>query len=579
MTLRKGFLMAWVLLVFTLSACQPEADSKPLDATVAADPAVLIHNARIYTFDEANSMIDNGALVFSAEGSILALGESDAMMAAYSNAQSHDMQGRTILPGLIDAHGHLAGTTGYAASLTQANLVGAESKQEVLQRLRDFEATLGEEDWLVGFGWDQNDWPEKEFPSRADLDKDFADRPVWLERIDGHAAWVNSAALSVADRDFSGDWNPQGGDIHRDANQQATGIFIDQAMSFVGQQVPPVTPERLDSAMDQAISNLLAVGITSVHDMGINRQAIESLQSLIKSGRLPIRVYAFADGLNETMDWLCKSGFVNDPSGFLVMRGVKLYGDGALGSRGAALLSDYTDEPGNSGLIFNDDATVRSHVSQALSCGLQVAIHAIGDRANRQALDAFEAGLSEYPDNEGRHRIEHVQILAPEDIPRLAQWGIIASMQPTHATSDMYWAEERLGIDRARAGAYVWRSLADADAHLALGSDFPVENINPMHGIFAAVSRQDLKQWPQNGWFPEQALNRIEAIRGFTIGAAYAAFMEQEVGSLEPGKKADFIVLDQNIMQVAVEDIPGLQVLQTWVNGKKVFDLGEKQTN
>lgn len=530
----------------------------------------LVHSARIYAFDPGLTLVEDGALAISEDGAILTIGQTEPMQAMFPGAEQIDLQGQTVLPGLIDAHGHLAGPGGYAASLTEANLVGTTSKPEILARLQEFAATLGPEDWLEGFGWDQNDWPESDFPSRADLDAAFSDRPVWLIRIDGHAGWANSAALAQADRDFSGGWNPQGGLIHRDVSGAATGILIDNAMALVDDHVPPLSPERLDKALDLAIETLLGFGLTGVHDVGLSRADMQSLQDRIATNRLPLRIYAMADGVGGTLDWLCDEGPFVDPSGRLEMRAVKLYADGALGSRGAALLDDYSDEPGNRGLLFNEDAVLREHIRRTLSCGLQAGIHAIGDGGNRQVLDAFAALGGEFPDNPGRHRIEHVQVLAPSDIPRLAQLGVIASMQPTHATSDMYWVEKRLGAERVK-GAYAWRSLLDNGAKLAFGSDFPVEAANPMLGIYAAVSRRDLKGWPEGGWHAEQKLSREEAIQAFTLGAAYAAFMEDRVGSLETGKRADFIVLDRDPLRVPEAEIPQVRVLQTWVDGVRVF--------
>jgi len=277
-----------------------------------------------------------------------------------------------------------------------------------------------------------------------------------------------------------------------------------------------------------------------------------------------------ADGMQETASWLCENGPLNDASGRLVMRSVKLYADGALGSRGAALLEDYSDEAGNKGLMLISGDELAAALRKVFSCGLQAGVHAIGDAANRQVLDAYQNTLVEFPDDPGRHRIEHAQILHPDDIPRFAELGIIAAMQPTHATSDMYWADERLGPQRL-SGAYAWQSLLDSGARLAFGSDFPVEEVNPMLGIHAAVTRQDLQGWPEGGWQSQERISRQDAIRAFTLDAAYAAFMEQQVGSLETGKRADFIVLERDIMQIPAEEIPGIQVLETWVDGERVF--------
>ena len=555
-------------LCCVLLACQPDRESASESNTNEAVPAhLLLYNARIYTFDAGSTVIGPGAIAVSDRGEIVAIGESEPMVRAYPAAEKFNLQGKTLLPGLIDSHGHLHNL---AVSYTRANLVGTASKAEVMGRLREFGQGLPSGEWLLGRGWDQNDWPEAAFPGKRDLDAEFPDRPLWLTRIDGHAAWANSVALAQADRDFSGDWQPQGGFIHRDENGAATGIFVDGAMSLVESVIPATSGEIIEASLDLATRNLASLGLTGVHDPGVDRSVIELYGRKIRQGKFPLRVYAMADGMGDTLDWLCANGPVHDPSGKLQMRSVKLYADGALGSRGAALLADYSDDPGNRGLLFAGQQLMEEQLRRAISCGLQVGIHAIGDAANRQALDAYQSIMPEFPDNAGRHRIEHAQTLHADDIPRFAQLGIIAAMQPTHASSDMYWAVDRLGEERSR-GAYAWRSLLESSAILSFGSDFPVEQVNPMLGIYAAVTRQDLNGWPDAGWFPGQRLSREEAIRAFTLDAAYAAFMENETGSIEIGKRADFIVLDRDIMQVPVEQIPQIKVEQTWLDGELVF--------
>ncbi len=526
---------------------------------------ILIHNARIYTMDQGFSTAE--AMLFDSSGRILNVGGQQAMLDAFPDARHIDLNGKTVIPGLIDSHAHLYGL---AISLSQARLRDTASKEEVIESLREHEQHLSEGDWLLGQGWDQNDWPLKEFPSRQYLDQVFPDRPVWLHRIDGHAGWANSLALAMADKDLSGDWQPQGGFIHRDGDGQATGILIDGAMALVQKAVPEISKELLQASVDLALQNMISLGLTGVHDMGINHAVLELYQQRISAGQFPARVYAFTDGAGETLDWLCGNGAVEDDSGRLYMRAVKLYIDGAMGSRGAALLADYSDDAGNSGLLFMSPEELEASIKKALACGFQVGVHAIGDRGNRVALDALESAIQQYPQNPGRHRVEHAQTLTVVDIPRFAKLDIISAMQPTHATSDMYWVEDRLGPQRV-SYAYTWRSLLDSGARLALGSDFPVEQVNPMLGIYAAVTRQDLQGWPQGGWYPQENLSREEAVRGFTLDAAYAGFMEKSVGSLEPGKRADFIVLHQNIFDVEVSEIVRTRVLQTWLDGELVW--------
>jgi len=556
-SMRKLFV---AILCLAITACGEQAGVEKRVIT-------MVTNARIYTFDKGNTTIPYGAIAFDRTGEIVGIGENDSMRTAFPDARQIDVQGKTVLPGLIDSHGHLHGL---AVSFTQANLVGARSKEEVINRLREFEVNLPEGEWLLGRGWDQNDWPEQAFPNRGDLDAEFPDRPVWLRRIDGHAAWANSMAIAQADGDLTGDWQREGGFIHRSPDGKPTGIFVDGAMKYIDKTVPETSAELIDAALDIATSTLISLGLTGVHDPGIDRQIVELYQRKIKQGSFPLRVYAMADGMNETTEWLCDEGPLNDPSGRLVMRSVKLYADGALGSRGAALLQDYSDEPGNRGLMFISAGEMEAALRQVFSCGLQAGVHAIGDAANRQVLDAYEQALAEYPDNPGRHRMEHAQILNRDDIPRFEELGVIAAMQPTHATSDMYWAGERLGPQRL-AGAYAWQSLLDSGAVLAFGSDFPVEEVNPMLGIYAAVSRQDTAGWPEGGWQVQERISREDAIRAFTLDAAYAGFMEQQIGSLETGKRADFIVLQEDVLRIPVEMIPEIQVLQTWLNGEQVF--------
>ena len=575
--IKKILILLSLILVAACNAeTPPQADNPPKvisppQETEGLTPGtqqlekILIHNAKIYTMDLGFSTAD--AILFDTSGRIHNVGGEEAMLEAFPDARQIDLDGKTIIPGLIDSHAHLHGL---ALSLSQAQLRDTASKDEVIQRLREQEQHLADGDWLLGRGWDQNDWEVKEFPSKADLDSAFPERPVWLRRIDGHAGWANSAALAMADQDLSGDWQPQGGFIYRDADGQASGVLVDGAMELVEKAVPEISRELLQASLGLALKQMLSLGLTGVHDMGVNRSILEMYQQFIGSGQFPTRVYAFTDGAGETLDWLCANGAIEDASGRLHMRAVKLYIDGAMGSRGAALLADYSDDSGNAGLLFMSPDELEAQVEKAMACGLQVGIHAIGDRGNRVALDAFQSALQKHPDNPGRHRVEHAQTLTATDIPRFAELGVIAAMQPTHATSDMYWVGDRLGAERV-VYAYAWRSLLDSGARLVLGSDFPVEQVNPMLGIHAAVTREDTKGWPPGGWYPQEKLSREEAVRGFTLDAAYAGFMEKTVGSLESGKRADFIVLDRNVFEIEAADIADVKVLQTWLDGELVY--------
>ncbi len=522
-----------------------------------------IVNARIHTLDDERTGVE--AMAWDERGRIVYLGDAPGMTDAHPDIEPKDLGGHTVLPGLIDAHGHVMGL---GLARLQADLVGAGSVDEVIERLKAHAEDLPEEAWLTGRGWDQTRWESREFPSAVDLDEAFPDRPVYLVRIDGHAAWVNSAAMGHATEDLSGDWQPQGGSIHRDDDEKPTGILIDTAMPFVADAMPEPSGEERELALDLALAEIARHGLTGVHDAGTSLADFRQLRQRDQAGELSVRIHALADGDAEMLAWLCDNGPHN--GGRLNARAVKLYTDGALGSRGAAMLADYSDDPGNRGLLFHSDEELRGLVDHVMGCGLQLGIHAIGDAANRQVIDALAAVGSEHPDNPGRHRIEHVQIIAVDDIPRMAEHDIIASMQPIHATSDMRWAQDRVGSDRLD-GAYAWQRIVDAGVHLALGSDFPVEPVNPWLGIHAAVTRQDQDGNPEGGWLPDQRLSVDEALRGFTIDAAYAGFAEADTGSLEVGKYADFIVINADPHEIDSSELSGIEVLKTVVGGELVF--------
>lgn len=536
-----------------------------LSATAHAQADLVVHSAAIYTVDAERPRAEALAV---RDGRILMVGSDDEVLGAYPDAPRLDAEGQTILPGLIDAHAHLMGL---GESRMQVDLVGTASKAEVLERLRDFALALPDAAWLTGRGWDQNDWPEQQFPTRVDLDAAFPERPVWLNRIDGHAAWANTAALRAAglDRIRQAD-DPEGGKIVRDVEGEPTGVFVDAAMELVGQAVPPMTDEQADEALRRALEATARYGLTGVHDAGADLATIRRYRQAIDEGRFPLRVYAMIGGLGETFDHFCEEGPLFDYEGRLGVRSVKFYIDGALGSRGAALLEPYSDDPGNRGLLIVQPDTFRNRVQRAMECGLQVNTHAIGDRGNRVVLDAYEAVLQTTGETVGRHRIEHAQIVAPEDLPRFAELDVVASVQPTHATSDMPWAEDRVGPERIR-GAYAWRTLLESGARLSFGSDFPVEHVDPLLGFYAAVTRQDASGEPEGGWLSEERVTREEALRAFTLDAAYAAFMEDEVGSLSPGKRADFVLLDRDVMAIPASQILEAQVVATYLDGEAIY--------
>jgi len=530
----------------------------------SASAQSLIENVRIHALDAEQQVHD--AMVWDEGGRILALGDRASLRARYPAARVIDGDGANAIPGLIDAHAHLM-NLGY--SLMSADLVGASSKDEIVERLRRFEAGLPEGAWLTGRGWDQNRWPEAEFPTAADLDAAFPARPVWLRRVDGHAGWANSAALRLATEDLSGDWQPEGGLILRQ-DGAAAGVFIDAAMRLIEAQVPPRSEAEREAAFERALQRAISLGLTGVHDMGVSLADLVLYRRFADAGRLPLRISAYADGDRHALAALCAFGPLQHRSGRLQMRGVKLYADGALGSRGAALIADYSDDPGNRGLLVTAPDALEAAMRKARDCGVQVAAHAIGDRGNRIVLDTMQRVLGDAVGSEHRWRVEHAQVVSLDDIPRFAALGVLASMQPTHATSDMPWAEARVGPERIR-GAYAWQRLKAAGARLPLGSDFPVESVDPRLGLYAAVSRQDEHGHPEGGWYADQRMGLLEALRGFTSEATYAGFSEADVGRLAPGQRADFLLLDADPFALEAPDLMRLPIRSTWVDGRPVF--------
>lgn len=549
----RGFKRSLMALALTML-------SMPLAAEVT-----VLSAAKIHTMDHAHPRAQ--ALAFDDAGAILALGDTAALLKQFPKAVRLDVGNATVIPGLIDAHGHVS-NLGWA--LMRADLIGAHSKAEVLRRLQQFARDLPAGAWLEGRGWDQNQWPEKQFPTAADLDAAFPDRPVWLRRVDGHAAWGNSAAMRALKRDLSGDWQPEGGKILRDGKGHPTGVFIDNAMQLIDAIVPAMDDAMSERSLELGMKAAVEHGLTGVHDAGVSLAELKRYQRLADRGAIPLRVSAMADGNGAALEWLCTAGLYAHPSGRLEMRMVKIFTDGALGSRGAAMLADYSDDHGNRGLMRISPKELQTTVDKARRCNVQAASHAIGDRGNRDVLDAYAKALGDNSSKDHRWRIEHAQVLASADLPRLASMGVIASMQPTHATSDMPWAEDRVGPERI-VGAYAWRQLRDSGARLALGSDFPVESVDPRLGLYAAVTRADGEGLPVGGWRPEEKLTAFEALRGFTLDAAYAGFAEARVGSLAPGKRADFVVLAEDPLAVAPAALRTLTVQATYVDGRAVY--------
>jgi predicted amidohydrolase YtcJ len=501
--------------------------------------------------------------IFVVEGTIREVGPADRLRSAHPDARVVDASGATILPGLTDAHGHLYGL---GLSLDVVRLAGTASFDEVLARVRQRAASAKPGEWIVGRGWDQNDWPVKEFPTAAMIDAAVRDNPVFLERIDGHAGVVNSAALRAAGVTAATP-DPEGGKIVRDASGHPTGVFIDAASSLVEAKIPQPSAEQRKARVLAAAQAIAATGLTEMHDAGVDATTITAVKELIDEKRFPIRVYAMLGDNAQLLDTWFEQGPLLNYGGRLTVRAVKLYADGALGSRGAALLAPYSDDPGNSGLMVSKPEHLEEVARRGHAAGFQMNAHAIGDRGVRNVIEAYaKAGVAA----KDRFRIEHLQVIAPEDVPRLVQHGIIASMQPTHATSDMYWAEKRVGPERIK-GAYAWRTVLNAGGRLALGSDFPVEEVNPFFGIYAAVTRQDQKGWPEGGWYPDQRLTLAEAIRGFTLDAAYAAFEEGSRGTIEPGKLADLTIVEGDLFAMPATELYKAKVRYTVVGGEVVF--------
>jgi len=536
-------------------------------AGLSAHAQTVIENANGYTLNSKGELVQFTALAFDAQGKIVAVGSAADVSAKLPGARRVDMGGKTLLPGLIDAHGHVFGL---GQMLTQLDLSQTTSLDGALKAIADYSRANAGQGWLRGRGWNQENWKLGRFPTAADADTVVSDRPVWFERVDGHAGWANSRALAAAGiTDKTPD--PAGGKIVRDANGKATGVLVDAAQELVAKVLPAQTEAEGRVVLDRALGALAKVGVTSTHDAGLGVAEDRLYRAYADGGKLTARIYGMIGGTQDDFDALAKNGplktYGND---MYALRAVKLYSDGALGSRGAALIQPYSDEPHSHGLLFYNTAQMDAMMKKAMARGYQVNVHAIGDAGNHQILDIYQKELAATKSAAQRHRIEHAQVVTQADIVRFKTLGIIPSMQPTHATSDKNMAETRVGHERME-GAYAWRSFLHQGSRIACGSDFPVESPNPFFGIHAAVTRQDASGQPIAGWYPNQAMSLKEAFRCFTLDAAYAGHAENSLGSLEPGKWADFIVVDRDLFKMPTYDIYKTGVLQTWVGGKQVY--------
>ena len=534
-----------------------------LAAPVAAHADALIDNVNGMTLDEKGHVVRFTGLMMNREGKISLVLTRDQKRPKKVDWKI-DMGGKTLVPGMIDGHGHVMGL---GVQLLRLDLSATSSLDEALGKIRAY-AAANPSKWIVGGGWNQERWKLGRFPTAAELDSAVGNRPVWLERVDGHAGWANSRAIAAGSV-TAATKDPNGGRIERAAGGKPAGVFVDGAMDLVTKNIPAPTPREQNAAFLAAQDKLLSLGVTTAADMGTSVPDWLTYRRMGDLGQLKVRILSYASGVETA---LAVAGQGPTPwlyADRLRMGGIKLYDDGALGSRGAWLKADYADAPGNKGLPFLTDDQLLNSMTRGSMDGFQIAVHAIGDRANQQVLDAIEV-LSETYKGDRRWRIEHAQIVDPKDLPRFGKFGTIASMQPVHQTSDMHMAETRLGAARLD-GAYAWRSMLQNGAKLAFGSDFPVESPDPWAGWAASFTRQDASGQPFGGWRPQEAVTREQGWAAFTTGAAYAGFAEDRIGRIAVGMRADFLIVDRDPLLAAPNDLRATQVIQTWVGGERVW--------
>lgn len=540
-----------------------------LAAQTGPEPAdLLLTGGVVHTADAAQPR----AQAVAVRGDRIVFVGSAAEAELYRGPQTRVMQlgGRTLVPGFVDSHGHFAA---YGSALRIVDAAGVRSFEEIVRRVVDRAGTTAEGGWIEGRGWDQNLWADTRFPTHDALSAAVPAHPVALTRVDGHALLANRRAMELAGvtRDTP---DPSGGVIVRDPGTgEPTGVFVDAAMVLIRRVIPPASREEVREGILRAQRELNRVGLTMIHDAGVGIPTLDLYESMAAAGELSVRNHVMLAGSAGTIDEIVRRGARANIDGrhFLSARAIKVSIDGALGSRGAALLEPYSDDPGNTGLLLVSPEELDGIARRALASGFQLNVHAIGDRGNRLVLDVFERALADRPVADHRFRVEHAQILHRFDIPRFARLGVIPSMQAIHQSSDMPWAEARLGWTRL-LGAYAWRSLLETGVTIPGGSDFPVESPDPILSFHSAVSRQNQEGWPVGGWFPEQRMGREEALLHMTLWGARAAFMEDQTGSITPGKLADLVVLSQDLMEVPFERIPDTRVEMTVVGGKVVFE-------
>jgi hypothetical protein len=538
--------MPLVLVSLVLFSCHSK---QPAD--------LIVYHGKVYTVDSVYSRAEAFAV---RDGKILAVGTDEKIRGDYASEHMIDAGGKPVYPGFIDAHSHFVR---YGEFLFTALLYGSTSFEEVADRVKKFADAHPGQAWILGFGWDQNKFPGKAFPDNTLLNKLFPNTPVVLGRVDGHAVIANARALELAG--VHPGQKIEGGEIET-KNGKLTGILIDNAERLVQSKVPELSAAESERRLDAAQRNCFAQGLTTVTDCGLDRADIERVDSLQKAGKLKMRMYVMISDNKKNLDYYIPKGpYKTD---LLYVKGVKAYADGALGSRGACLLAPYSDKPGWQGFLLSNPAHYDSLAAMLAGTDFQLCTHAIGDSANRMILQTYNKYLQ--PHNDKRWRVEHAQVIAPSDLVLFGKGAIIPSVQPTHATSDMYWAGERLGAARLK-GAYAFKQLLQQNGWLPLGTDFPVEDISPFKTFLAAVFRMDAKGFPAGGFQPENALSREEAIRGMTIWAAKADCLEKEIGSLEAGKTADFIILDKDLMDVRREEVLSTKVTATYSRGKKLL--------